>query len=77
MTFATPSPSTDGRQAGRNGKPDGSTSPDFVRSLARGLDVIKAFGPERPQMTLSEVARATGLTRAAARRFLITLTELG
>ena len=46
MTFATPSPSTDGRQAGRNGKPDGSTSPDFVRSLARGLDVIKAFGPK-------------------------------
>jgi IclR family transcriptional regulator, pca regulon regulatory protein len=77
MTFATPSPSTDGRQAGRNGKPDGSTSPDFVRSLARGLDVRKAFGPESPQMTLSEVARATGLTRAAARRFLITLTELG
>ena len=35
---------------------------DFVRSLARGLDVIKAFGPERPRMTLSEAARATGLT---------------
>jgi IclR family transcriptional regulator, pca regulon regulatory protein len=52
-------------------------NPDFVRSLARGLDVIKAFGPDNPQMTLSEVARATGLTRAAARRFLITLAELG
>jgi IclR family transcriptional regulator, pca regulon regulatory protein len=56
---------------------DASGHPDFVRSLARGLDVIKAFGPDDPQMTLSEVARATGLTRAAARRFLITLTELG
>jgi IclR family transcriptional regulator, pca regulon regulatory protein len=54
-----------------------SGSSDFVRSLARGLDVIKAFGPDCPQMTLSEVARATGLTRAAARRFLLTLTELG
>ena len=75
MTSATQS--EDSRQTGHNGKPDGSTSPDFVRSLARGLDVIKAFGPESPQMTLSEVARATGLTRAAARRFLITLAELG
>jgi len=59
-----------------NGAP-GSSGPDFIRSLARGLDVIKAFGAERPRMTLSEVARATGLTRAAARRFLLTLAELG
>lgn len=50
---------------------------DFVQSLERGLAVIKAFGPERPQVTLSEVARVTGLTRAAARRFLLTLVELG
>ncbi len=51
--------------------------PDFVQSLERGLAVIRAFGPERPQLTLTEVARATGLTRAAARRFLLTLVELG
>jgi IclR family pca regulon transcriptional regulator len=51
--------------------------PDFVQSLERGLAVIRAFGPETPQLTLSEVARATGLTRAAARRFLLTLAELG
>ncbi len=44
MTSATQS--EDSRQTGHNGKPDGSTSPDFVRSLARGLDVIKAFGPK-------------------------------
>jgi IclR family pca regulon transcriptional regulator len=49
----------------------------YVQSLARGLGVITAFGPERPEMTLSEVARATGLTRAAARRFLLTLVDLG
>lgn len=48
-----------------------------MQSLARGLGVIRSFGPEHPEMTLSEVARATGLTRAAARRFLLTLTELG
>ena len=49
----------------------------FVQSLERGLAVIRAFNAERPELTLSEVARATGLTRAAARRFLHTLVELG
>jgi IclR family transcriptional regulator, pca regulon regulatory protein len=49
----------------------------FVQSLDRGLAVIRAFDAEHPEMTLSEVARATGLTRAAARRFLLTLADLG
>jgi IclR family pca regulon transcriptional regulator len=48
----------------------------FVQSLERGLTVIRALGGEEPQ-TLTEVARTTGLTRAAARRFLLTLTDLG
>jgi len=52
-------------------------STDFAQSLERGLAVIRAFGPERPRLTLSEVARHTGLTRATARRFLLTLVELG
>lgn len=39
--------------------------------------MIRAFSHERPRLTLSEVARETGLTRAAARRFLITLESLG
>jgi IclR family pca regulon transcriptional regulator len=51
--------------------------PDFVQSLERGLAVIRAFGPYHPQLTLSEVAAVTGVTRAAARRFLLTLAELG
>ncbi|MEV4189060.1 IclR family transcriptional regulator domain-containing protein [Streptosporangium canum] len=50
---------------------------DHVQSLARGLSVIRAFGAATPELTLSEVARATGLTRAAARRFLLTLVDLG
>jgi IclR family transcriptional regulator, pca regulon regulatory protein len=50
---------------------------DFVQSLERGLAVIKAFGPDHRHLTLSDVARLTGLTRAAARRFLLTLVELG
>jgi IclR family transcriptional regulator, pca regulon regulatory protein len=50
---------------------------DFVQSLDRGLAVIRAFGPDRERLSLSDVAKATGLTRAAARRFLLTLVSLG
>lgn len=49
----------------------------YVQSLERGLAVIRAFDADRSALTLSDVARATGLTRAAARRFLLTLTDLG
>ena len=48
-------------------------SADFVQSLERGLAVIKAFDANDTALTLSDVARKTGLTRAAARRFLHTL----
>ena len=50
---------------------------DFVQSFAKGLAVIEAFGADNAAMSLSEVARRTGLTRAAARRLLLTLCELG
>ncbi|GAA3176357.1 IclR family transcriptional regulator C-terminal domain-containing protein [Blastococcus jejuensis] len=50
---------------------------NFVQSLDRGLAVIRAFDAQHPRLQLSEVARSTGLTRAAARRFLLTLVELG
>jgi len=64
-----PEPAADGSLAVRNS--------EFVQSLDRGLAVIRAFGPDRERLSLSEVARATGLTRAAARRFLLTLVKLG
>jgi IclR family pca regulon transcriptional regulator len=51
--------------------------PDFIEALARGLDVVRCFGPGRPVMTLSEVATATGLARPTVRRILLTLEELG
>lgn len=54
-----------------------SPGDQYVQSLARGLSVITAFDAENPQMTLSEVAERTGLSRATARRFLHTLVELG
>ena len=52
-------------------------SSDFVQSLERGLAVIRVFDGEHRELTLSEVARRAGLTRAAARRFLLTLAKLG
>jgi IclR family transcriptional regulator, pca regulon regulatory protein len=69
----------DAGAAGRDGPARAALgrNSDFVQSLDRGLAVIRAFGPDRERLSLSEVARATGLTRAATRRFLLTLVELG
>ena len=49
----------------------------YVESFAKGLAVIRSFGPDSRRMTLSEVAERSTLTRAAARRILLTLLELG
>jgi len=51
--------------------------PEFIEALARGLDVIRAFGADRPRLTLAEVATASDLARPTARRILLTLAELG
>ncbi|MCZ8133031.1 MAG: helix-turn-helix domain-containing protein [Steroidobacteraceae bacterium] len=50
---------------------------DYVNSLARGLEVICAFTRSTPRMSLSDVARATAMTRATARRLLLTLVREG
>jgi len=50
---------------------------DYVQSLSRGLTVLQAFNAERPAMTLADMSRATGLTRATVRRLLHTLVALG
>jgi IclR family transcriptional regulator, pca regulon regulatory protein len=84
-TAANATPNTAGSGAGGAGKAgrrpalDGTQvrNSDFVQSLDRGLAVIRAFGPDRERLSLSDVARATGLTRAATRRFLLTLVKLG
>ncbi len=52
-------------------------SPDFIEALARGLDVIRAFGPRQPVMSLAAVAAASDLPRPTARRILLTLEQLG
>lgn len=59
-------------------KPAAPTPGDsYVQSFARGLQVIRSFSERAPRQTLSEVAAATGLTRAGARRILLTLQTLG
>lgn len=49
----------------------------YVQSFARGLEVIRSFSANAPRQTLTEVAGRTGLTRAGARRILLTLQTLG
>src|ERR1043165_8141750 len=53
------------------------SDPDFMESLSRGLSVIRAFGHGESQLSVADVARITGLSRAASRRCLHTLCVLG
>lgn len=59
------------------GEGGGLNPRDYVSSLARGLEVLRAFNRTRRKMTLSEVAAETGNTRAGARRILLTLVHEG
>ncbi|MFF2779796.1 IclR family transcriptional regulator C-terminal domain-containing protein [Streptomyces sp. NPDC058052] len=76
---------TDGGGAGRPGPDAPSAAPvlkdelgsGFLQSLARGLDVLRAFGAVRGPARLTDLARLAGLPRATARRALITLRHLG
>jgi IclR family pca regulon transcriptional regulator len=56
---------------------DAPVKRDLIAGLEKGLQVIEAFDQERARLTIAEVAQRTGLTRAAARRYLITLAHLG
>ena len=89
MTEIAPPPDGAGEAGGSGGSggeatgveaaaaPPPPRSRDFVQSVDRALAIIRSFGPQTPAQTVTEIARATGLTRAAARRFLLTLSELG
>lgn len=57
--------------------PGDASTGTFLQGLERGLAVIRAFSAAAPSLTLSEVARAVGITPATARRILLTLEELG
>ncbi|KPI09091.1 beta-ketoadipate pathway transcriptional regulator PcaR/PcaU, IclR family [Actinobacteria bacterium OK006] len=77
---ATPTPRTTAAPSGLavwTGASKQELGREFIESLARGLTVITAFGEGRAELNLTEVAQATGLARATARRALITLEHLG
>jgi IclR family pca regulon transcriptional regulator len=66
---------TEAREPRGAGVGDGDK--EFMTTLAKGLAVLASFGEQRPTMTLSQAAAASDLSRATARRVLLTLSELG
>jgi IclR family pca regulon transcriptional regulator len=54
-----------------------TTDRHFVQGVQRAFAVMKTFSEDRPHQTITDVAARTGLARAVARRYLLTLTELG
>lgn len=61
----------------RDASAEGEKPAEFVEALAKGIGILECFDASNPEMTLSEIARKVGLSPAAARRSLITLTALG
>ena len=57
--------------------PEPSPSREFVQGLERGFAVVHAFGADARELSITDVAQRTGLSRAVARRYLLTLQELG
>ncbi len=72
-----PSPQPELPHSTSDAPADASSPRDFVAALESGLLVIEAFDQDRPRLSISEVAQRAGLSRAAARRHLLTLTRLG
>jgi len=62
---------------GRDSEGSVSVDKEFLTTFARGLEVIRSFDTDTPSMSLSAVAEKNNLSRAAARRFLLTLQKLG
>src|SRR5450830_1113625 len=56
---------------------DALTDPSFMTSLARGLAVVRAFSDTRRTLTIAQISQKTGIPRAAVRRCLYTLKQLG
>lgn len=64
-------------EQGTAGRDETAGRNEFVRSLATGLKILECFTPLEPRLTLTDVARKAGLSRATARRMLLTLVSLG
>ena len=76
-TSLPPAPATPAKSTPASSLDVFTGDPNFMTSLARGLIVIQAFTQQSPQMTISQLSVKTGLSRAAVRRCLYTLTKLG
>lgn len=50
---------------------------DWIAGLEKGLAILEAFDNDHPRLTPTQAAQLTGLTRTAARRYLLTLEHLG
>lgn len=50
------------------GTPPAKSDPNFMLSLARGLEVLNAFTPQRQRLTISQLSQKTQISRAAVRR---------
>ncbi|HWW69738.1 MAG TPA: IclR family transcriptional regulator C-terminal domain-containing protein [Duganella sp.] len=83
MSKATPPESSAAAEADDEREPtiaeqiDAMTDPSFMTSLARGLAVVQAFSDSRKPQTIANISQKTGIPRAAVRRCLHTLRELG
>jgi IclR family pca regulon transcriptional regulator len=75
--MAKPDPSLPARADTIAGQIDALASPDFMTSLARGLAVLRGFSDARGPQTIAQLSTKTGIPRAAVRRCLHTLRELG
>ncbi len=73
----TPPTQADAAESPGSDREEGAGDPNFMTSLARGLSVIRAFTERSPNLTIADIAKITGLPRAAARRCLLTLMQLG
>lgn len=54
-----------------------SANPEYIQSFAKGLMLIEAFAKKNSSLNITDAAKLTDMTRAAARRYLLTLLDLG
>jgi len=77
MPSTTDSPAAKPGQRSIADEIDALADPDFMTTLARGLAVIRAFADSRRPQTIAQISQQTGIPRAAVRRCLHTLKQLG
>jgi IclR family pca regulon transcriptional regulator len=60
-----------------SGRLSDMTDPNYMASLARGLEVMRGFSREKRHMSIAQLSHKTGIPRASVRRCLYTLAQLG